>query len=62
MERMSDNLKSGYKMTDPTGKTEKRKDYMTPELTHYGGISTLVLGFPVNGVDGGQPPPFERPS
>lgn len=33
-----------------------QKEYKTPELTHYGGISSLVQGVPGGGAD--APPPF----
>ncbi len=40
--------------------TVSRKNYSSPELTEYGGISDLVLGVVVVNVDGPLPnPPFD---
>ncbi len=55
MNKTTENKHFNETVSETTVNIKQRKQYKTPELTHYGGISELVLGLPGAGADGAPP-------
>ena len=62
MNKSTENFAISEVKSETNYQSEIRKDYTKPELTHYGGISSLVLGVVVATVDGAPNPPFDAAS
>lgn len=60
MNKTTENKTLNETVLEATINKKQRKEYQTPELTHYGGISSLVLGVVGAGAD--APPPFAAQS
>lgn len=52
----------GSSQNESRNSSENVMTYSSPELTHYGDISSLVQGFVVNMVDGPPSPPMDAMS